>query len=212
MGARVFAPAWEARFLSVKDLMAELAPDRNPYADPWLFRRLTRMFDRRMLSLLASPAELRDAGPFGLDLNVGGVLSPEFLRFDGALPAALRGHTVLNLDPADILGDIPAYRFARAFARSRGYRILLRGLTPTLLPVLDLAALDLDFVELRWSPALGATDPKKLWAGTARWVLARADDQAAIRWGVSVGIGLFKGDAVQPGTGLTEPQGGSLRR
>ena len=204
MGARVFGAAWDARFLSIKELMAELAPDRNPYADPWLFRRLTRMLDRRMLALLAAPSELRDAGPFSLDLNVGGVLSPEFLRFDAALPSGLRGHTVLNLDPADILADIPAYRFARAFARSRGYRVLLRGLTPTLLPVLDLAALDLDFVELRWSPALGAIDPARLWAGTARWVLARADDDQAVRWGLGVGIGLFKGDAAQPGTGLAE--------
>ena len=54
-------------------------------ADPWLFRRLTRTFDRRMLALLASPEELRLAGPLGIDLNVASVLSPAFLRFDGGV-------------------------------------------------------------------------------------------------------------------------------
>ena len=53
--------------------------------DPWLFRRLTRTLDRRMLSLLASPGRIDVAyGPFALDLNVASLLSPEFLRFDAS--------------------------------------------------------------------------------------------------------------------------------
>ena len=190
--------AWETRFLSIHELTLELCPDRNPYAEPWLFRRLTRVLDRRMLSLLTKAAELRDAGAFSLNLNVGGVLSPEFLRFDAALPSRLRGHTVLDLHPADVMGDIATFRFACAFARARGHRILLRAVTPPLLGLLDLAALELDFVELRWSPTLVGLDPSALRAGTARWVLARADYEAAHRWGRSAGIGLFQGDAIHP--------------
>lgn len=199
MGASTFSPAWETRFLSIGELIAELAPGRNPYANIWLFRRLTRVLDRRMLALLSSPAELRGAGPFSLNLNVGGILSPEFLRFDAALPAALRGHAVLDLHPADVMADLPSYRFARAFARARGYRVLLRALSPTLIGMLDLPALDLDFVELRWEPGLAGLDPARLQAGTARWVLARVDEPEALRWGVKAGIGLFQGDSVQAG-------------
>ncbi len=202
--------AWETRFLSIPELTAELCPGRNAQADPWLFRRLTRVLDRRMLSLLSATAELRDAGPFALDLNVGGVLSPEFQRFDAALPARLRGHTILNLHPADIMADIPAFRFARAFARARGHRILLRGLTPPLLPLLDLAALELDYVELRWSATVAGMDPAALQAGTARWILARADTDAALRWGRAAGIGLMQGEAIQPGR-IDPPGRGAAR-
>jgi hypothetical protein len=205
-----FSIAWETRFLHVEELMATLCPGRNPYAEPWLFRRLTRMLDRRMLALLSSPPELRQAGPFSLNLNVGGVLSPEFLRFDAGLPANLRGHTVLDLHPADVMSDIPAFRFAAAFARARGHRIMLRGITPPLLALLDLPSLDLDFVELRWSPSLAGLDLAQLRAGAARWVLARAADDDAIRWGAGVGIGLFQGDVAQPGVataaGLARPR------
>ena len=202
VSATNFTPGWETRFLSIQELMTELCPGRNAYAEPWLFRRLTRMLDRRMLALLSAPAELREAGPFGLDLNVGGVLSPEFQRFDSTLPTRLRGQTVLNLHPADVMGDLPSFRFASAFARARGYLVLLRAITPPMLPMLDLAALELDFVELRWSPTLLGFDPSALRAGTARWLLARADERDAIRWGRAVGIGLFQGNAVRAGAGL----------
>lgn len=193
-----FTPAWDIRFLAIQELAADLCPNQNAFAEPWLFRRLTRVLDRRMLVLLAAPPELRDAGPFGLDLNVGGVLSPEFLRFDGALPARLRGHVVVNLQPADIMADLASFRFACAFARARGYRILLRAMVPALLPVLNLAALELDFVELRWSPQLQGLDPTTLRAGSARWLLARADSPEAVRWARAVGMGLFQGDMARP--------------
>lgn len=200
-----FVPAWETRFLHVGELMEALAPGRNAYADPWLFRRLTRMLDRRMLALLSMGTELRGAGPFSLDLNVSGVLSPEFLRFDAALPPSLRGHCIIDLHPTDVLGDLPAFQFARAFARAREYRVLLRGLTATLLPALDLAGLDVDYAELRWSPSLAGLDLRLLQAGTTRWVLARADDAAAVRWGEKAGIGLFSGDAARPAAGRGVP-------
>ncbi len=201
-GPDQFNIAWETRFLSIQELIVALCPDRNPYAEPWLFRRLTRTLDRRLLALLSAPAELRDAGPLGLDLNVGGMLSPEFLRFDAALPPRLRGKVVLNLHPADVMGDLPSFRFACAFARARGYRILLRGAAAPLLPLVDLAALDVDYVELRWSPTLLGFDPAELRAGAARWLLSRANDADAIRWGRTAGIALFAGDAVRAGAGL----------
>lgn len=194
-----FAIAWETRFLHIGELMDTLAPGRDAYADPWLFRRLTRVLDRRMLALLSLGTELSGAGPFSLNLNLSGVLSPEFLRFDAALPAPLRGQAIIDLHPTDVLADVPGFRFARAFTAARGYRILLRGLTATLLPALDLAALDVDFAELRWSPSLAGMDPALLQAGATRWVLARADDAAALRWGERAGIGLFSGDAARPG-------------
>ena len=188
--------AWEKRFLSISELTATLAPGRSAHADPWLFRRLTRVLDRRMLALLAAPHELRGAGPFSLNLNVASVLSPDFLRFDAAVPSALQGRVVLDLLPADVLADPAAFIFARSFARARGYRLLLRNVTATLLPLLRLQQMELDFVQLRWSPALVGIDPAALQAGTARWVLSQADEPAALQWGHDRGISLVQGRAV----------------
>lgn len=190
------APAWEKRTLSMAELAGTLAPGCDPQADPWLFRRLTRTLDLRMLSLLAAPGELRGAGPFSLNLNVGSILSPEFLRLDAALPPALRGQVVLDVHPSDMLADPAAFAFARGFARVRRYRVLLRGVTAALLPLLDLDRLAPDLVQLRWSAELGALS-RRPWP-PGRLLLARADEPEALRWGLAHGVRLFAGHAVQP--------------
>jgi hypothetical protein len=182
--------AWEERSLSIPELIATVAPDRDAKADVWLFRRLTRVLDRRMLSILSDPTELRSAGPFSITLNVASVLSSEFLRFDAALPPALRNRVVISLLPADVASDAGAFAFARNFARARSYRLCLRAVPAALLPVLDLPALELDFVQLIWSAELGQLrqmpDP-----GGARWIVGRPCDQSAVEWGSKAGIGLF---------------------
>ena len=186
--------AWEERSLSVSELIGDVAPGFDAQSDPWLFRRLTRILDRRMLSLLSDSPELRDAAPFSLTLNVASVLSSEFLRFDSVLPSALRNRVVISFLPADLAADANAFAFARNFARARSYRICLRAVTASLLPALDLAALELDFVQLVWSPAL--TCHRELPAtGGARWIMGRPCTAEAISRGMTAGIGLYAAPA-----------------
>jgi hypothetical protein len=190
-----FRLRWEKRTLSLAEIAAAVAPERSIEADPWLFRRLTRTFDSRMMAVLAAPQELQGAGPFSLDLNVASILSPAFLRFDVALPTALRGQVVLNLLPADVLADPAAFLFARDFARARCYRMLLRGLTGALLGAFPLRRIGLDLLELRWSPDLAGGDAGPL-PDAARVVLTRVNGADAIAWGRGQGIALFEGSAV----------------
>ncbi len=182
--------AWEERTLSIPELIETVAPGHEVKSDPWLFRRLTRLLDRRMLAILSNVEELREARPFGITLNVASVLSPEFLRFDSGLPIALRNRIVISLLPADIAADAGAYAFARNFARSRGYRICLRAVTAALLPVLNLGALELDLVQLVWSPAFASMSELPP-SGGARWIMGRPCTDQALKWGVAAGIGLF---------------------
>jgi hypothetical protein len=193
-----FRLRWEKRTLSVGEIAATLSPEREVRADPWLFRRLTRTFDRRMLALLAAPQELRDAGPFSLDLNIASILAPEFLRFDAALPAELRGQVVIDLLAADVMSDLPAFLFARDFAHGRGYRLLLRGLTAELLEVFPLPRIGLDLLQLPWSPELAHLDPVLKLQDAKHTVLSRADTEAALAWGDAQGITLYRGRAVVP--------------
>ncbi len=198
--AATFLPAWELRTLSVDELAGELlAPGHAVRADPWLFARLTRTLDRRLLSLLADPNELRDAGPFGLDLNVASILGPEFLRFDTGLPQGLRGQVTLGMLPGDILADLAAFLFARDFARTRGYRLLLRLGSPDLLEVLPLDRLGLDLLQLGWTRTLAALEPARIGAVAHRLLLTEADTAEAVGWGRKAGIRLFSGRAATSG-------------
>ena len=134
-----------------------------------------------MLALLAAPRELDNAGPFGLALNVASILSPEFLRFDAALPGALRGQVVIELLLADVMADPAAFLFARDFAQGRGYLLLLRGVTAGLLEAFPLRRIGLDMLGLRFTPELAGLDLDL--ADADHVVLSRADTGAALAWG-----------------------------
>ena len=75
-------------------------------------------------------------------------------------------------------------------------RLLLRDVTATSLPLLCLPPMELDFVQLRWSPDLMRVAPAMLQAGAAEWVLSQADDADAVQWGRNQGFALFQGRAV----------------
>ncbi len=191
------ALAWEKRTLSIAELADAVAPGRDLKADPWLFRRLTRTLDRRMLALLNSPGELVAAQPFSLDLNVASILGVEFLRFDAALHPALRGRLLIELTPADIIADPGAFAFARGFVRTRGYRLLLRVPDPALLPVLRINALEVDYLQLAWSDALAPLPCPA--PGPDRLVLTGANGPAAMRWARRNGIRLVSGSDAERG-------------
>ena len=203
------ALAWEKRRLDITELAACLSSRHDLRAEPWLFRRLTRTLDRRMLALLAAQGELAEAGPFSVQLNIASLLGPEFLRFDGNLPPHLRGRVSIDLAPEDVLADPAAFLFARDFARGRGYRLILSGLHAGLLPMLPLRRLGLDVVDLRWSEALPTLDLAALQAEPARIVLSGVEDDAALAWGRAQGIGWFAGRLVQqmlrPGRSAATP-------
>lgn len=193
-----FHLAWEAREIALHELCAELAPGRDALAEPWLYRRLARTLDRRLLALLAGGGELHAAPPFGLDLAVGSLLSADFLRFDAALPQTLRGRVMLGLEPADIFADLAAFLFARDFAHGRGYLLRLRLPTSELLATVPPIGLGLDLAEIVWSKAAMMLPTDLLDHAASRLVLTGADDRAAIAWGRANGVRLFEGRAVHP--------------
>ncbi len=196
LGPGATEAAWEKRTLSLTELGAALMPGCDLAGDQWLLRRLTRTLDRRVLALLASPGELAQAGPFAVELNVSSVLGPEFLRFDAALPASLRGRVTLVLAAADIAADAAAFGFARLFARARGYRLMLRDAAPALLSVLPPALLAMDYLAVPWSAGLPAQAATALdEAPSDTLMLECGADDAAVRWGRSIGIQLFSGAA-----------------
>lgn len=195
-----FRLAWEKRVFCLLELAETLAPDRDLKAEPWLFRRLTRTLDRRMMALLTAPDELRLAGPFGVVLNVASILSSDFLRFDAALPARLRGQVVIELRPADILADTAAFLFAREFAQARGYRLLLGGITADLAGVLPPDATGIDLLQLTWDPVLANSENVVRSILPGRLVLGGVDSAEGLAWARGQGIALHEGRLVRPAT------------
>jgi hypothetical protein len=141
-----------------------------------------------MLGLMTGPRELTGSRPFSLGISVSSILSAAFLAFDAALPAGLRGKIVLRLEEADVLADTISFSFARNYAFTRGYKLLMRAGCPALL---NHRAAALDYTEVSLSPEIQA-DPGLL-PDRARLVLAGVDDAAQMAWARAHGCVRIKG-------------------
>lgn len=189
-------------YVSIGDLQRALAPDRNLTDDRWIFQRLTRTLDRRVLSAWRNGQAGLPSQNVSLNLNVSTLLGPEFEAFDRNLDPGARGTIMIELNVVDIFGDIGAFVFARDFARERGYRVCIDGLTHLTATFVDRTRLDVDMIKIYWSPditeepagkqaeALAASVRQ---TGAARVVLCRCDDARAVRAGLDLGIALFQG-------------------
>jgi hypothetical protein len=191
-------PAWDERYFAVHALGDSLCPDYGLKVEPWLFRRLSRMLDRRMLAMLASPKDMHSLGTFAIGMNVPAILGADFQRFDDALPATQRGEVVLCLQPADMLSDPAAFLFARNFVHSRGYRLALVGASLDQLRVLDLAAAGFHYIHAPLTPDVMA-DARLLTSlrpPDTELVVTGLDRANDVRWAAMRGITLGRGRAL----------------
>lgn len=195
-------PVFTEVFVSIADLRAALIPHVELASNPWLFQHMTQTLDRRVLAMLTRRDDRTLSDGFSINLNVSTVLSEEFLRFDDSIAPGSHGTVVLELRPEDIFGDLKAFFFARDFARQRGYRICVDGLTWRTLPYIDAARLGVDMLKLQWDDNLPLILDSKAGARTAdalkkttqgRIILSRCDDERAIELGQSLGFSLFQG-------------------
>ena len=180
--------AWEHRRLDLDDLAASLSPGRDLAAEPWLYARLARTLDRRMLALLADPLEVRGASPFAIDLSPASILDAAFTKFDRALPRDLRGRVVLRLPPAE-LGLAPD-QLAPALraAQGRGYRTMVAAPDAVAAALFPRGRTGAELAEIPWP----ATTPP---APPDRVVLTGVSGRAALDWAAEHGIGYVTGPA-----------------
>ena len=212
---RVIVPVFEEIYTSIPDLERSLGPNVRLTSDRWLFQHLTKALDRRSLQMLTRKsvadtsvdhgiAQLRDkllsTGNFSINLNVSSALSPEFQAFDASISSMIRGTVVLEFHKIDVFADLGSYLYVRDFARKRGYRICLDGLSHLSLPFMDRADLGVDLMKIYWTNDMpdDRLHIRKLveHAGEHRMILCRCDTDQAIEYGRSIGISLFQGKQV----------------
>ena len=189
-------------YISIADLQSTVIPDVDLFSDQWLFQRLTQTLDRRMLSLMTRNDDATIASAFSLNLNVSTILSAEFLAFDKVVKSSSRGTVVVEMQKIDIFADLGAFFFARDFLRERGYKVCLDGINYLTFPFIDRERLGVDMIKVVWGqemmsdqPGRGAHLMRELIerTGRARVILSRIDNEAAVRFGHSLGITLFQG-------------------
>jgi len=198
-------PMYSEIYVSISDLREIFVPDVDIVSDPWLFQHLSETLDRRVLSLVNAGRDNTLAGGYSININVKTILSQAFLDFDDGIAGGQRGSIVLEIQLYDVFADVGAYLFARDFARERGYRICIDGVTAATLCLIDRARLSADLVKLVWSDevtaarAAGEAHPlvrAVARAGRKRMILSRIETPEAMRTGQDLGISMFQGHAI----------------
>jgi hypothetical protein len=192
-------PRLQELYVSVSDLGALMLPGHDFGAEPWLFRYMTRLLDRRLLAIL--PSVLGAAPrPSSINLNLATLFSPEFLRFDAEMRVGMRDCLTLELQLLDVLAHGADFAFGEKVAHQRGYRICLDGVDHHHLPLLLPRLLPVDFVKVQWhreiEQSTDAVAEFRAFVGATnarRVILTRCDSEAAIEFGRTVGIQLFQG-------------------
>jgi hypothetical protein len=189
-------------YFSMYYLAQTLLPGHNITADDFLFRYLTRALDHRMLTLMIRRDMLPMLKGAALNLNVRSVSSPEFMEFDKSTNVQDRGSLAIELPAIEVVNDPGEYLLARDFLKERGYKVIIDGVHPLNLPLVDRAWLGFDFVKLAYTPSLaGEVNGQRGAAlksavariGRERIVLCRLDDEAGLKAGAELGITLYQG-------------------
>ena len=142
-------------------------------------------------------------GEISVNLNVSTLLSPEFMQFDDAVIASMRGSIVIELQKIDIFSDLNAFFFARDFAKDRGYRICIDGLSYDTIDFINREKLGADMVKMIWTDNLEKDHGAKKCAeivkrmGTSRIIFCRCDNESAIDFGQKIGVSMFQGRHIE---------------
>jgi len=189
-------------------------------SDPFLFRHIAAQLDRRMLDFVADQqglAAARGAPPLHLNLTLGAILSPSFAAFAAACRAA--GATAgVEVSLIEASADSRAFAAARTAVMRAGMALALDGVSHLAMLLAAPWLLETDLLKLDWSPRLEDlpdSDRRDMAAaiqatGAHRIVLQRAGSEAAIQWGLALGIRRFQGRHIDAMLGASRIVGCAL--
>lgn len=195
--ANQFKVMFQEFFVAVKDLSAQYDRSIDLTADKWLFLYLTQALDKKTIASFQA-AEIKNwPERISLNLHLSSVFTSEFDYLAGSLFS--KQQIIAEVQMMDIFNRLESYFEAKEKLHSQGNQILIDGLIPETLSLIDINRLQPDLIKLFWNPMMEFdTDNQELrdiiaQFGSERIILAKCTDDKALRWGISYGIRTFQG-------------------
>ncbi|KAF0114765.1 MAG: hypothetical protein FD149_1771 [Rhodospirillaceae bacterium] len=192
--------AFQEFYISIADLQKVVAPKLDFATNRWLFQYLTTVLDRAVLRALTKMKLLVMPSAISLNLNVTSCRHPSFNAF---LETLAEGQdVVVEMELVDAFAHLNDFLTIQAALHERGYKLLLDRLTPITFQLIDPTLFDAYYMKINWSPDLtDAVVPKDgetpqafiARIGAEKFILARCDSEAAVKWGIAIGIRWFQG-------------------
>lgn len=195
---------FEEVFVSVDDVRDSLLPGVNINTNPWLKLALTETLNKRVLEVISRHEDGDLAGNFSVNINVSSILSDEFIQFDDSINGSMRSTIVLELQLEDIFSDMNSYILAKTFAKARGYKVCIDGITVDKLKYINREKLDCDIMKIDWHDSLIDMFSKDKHfmdynnkAERAKIIFCNIENAEAVDAGNNLGINMYQGRYIQ---------------
>jgi len=192
-------PIFREVYVSMEHLRRQIAPNVDMRGSRALFHHLTRILDHKVLRALMGGYISSNFGPFSINLTCQTVLSHTFREFDDRIEqVAKKNQIVIELQRYDIFWNYSLFLKAVELLKSKGYRILIDGLTPGILDLFASADIGADFIKLfifqdeadNWRQSKLA---KQISQSASLVILSRCGTEVEARLGTDNGIRMIQG-------------------
>ena len=195
---------FEEVFVSVDDVRDSLLPRVNINTNPWLKLALSETLNKRVLEVISRHEDGDLTGNFSVNINVSSILSDEFIQFDDSINGSMRSTIILELQLEDIFSDMNSYVLAKTFAKARGYKVCIDGITVDKLKYINREKLDCDLMKIQWNNSLINIFSKDEHfmdynnkSERAKIIFYNIEDAESVEAGNSLGVNLYQGRYVQ---------------
>ncbi len=199
MGGGKFEVVFDEFFVAVKDLSGQFDKRVDLTANKWLFLYLTQTLDKKTMASFAYSEIKNKTDKVSINLNLSTVFSPEFEEFAKIIQQNNQ-EIIVEVQAMDILSKPVTYFDAKEFLHRMGGKILLDAVSIEMLRALNVTALQPDYIKIFWHPLMEefVTDADKIkeiiaTLGTEKFILAKVQDEKAVRWGLNNSIKMFQG-------------------
>ena len=189
-------PVMKEYFISVEMIRQHILTNVDFRGAGLVFQHLTRSLDQMLIDCFDEVNP--DRAKASLNLNVETVFTHSFQNLLDKGEKALSS-LVLEFRAENILQNFDQFQTAAELIASRGGTVAVDAIIPESLGILDLPRLGAKLAKIFWRPGTENSLPqmKEIIHGMQQrgtvMVLARVDDEAAIKVGHSCGITMFQG-------------------
>lgn len=197
-GAGKFEVAFQEFFVAVKDLSLQFDKNIDLVANKWLFSYLTQTLDKKTISAFQSADIKNWPQQISLNLNLSSVFSREFVDFAKNFLNGDR-KVIVEIQMMDVFNNVAQYFDALELLHRGGHKLLIDAASPQSLSMLNISRLEPDLVKVFWEPLLEFDTNNEQFKsiidsfGRQNVILAKCDNEKAMRWGFSYGITNFQG-------------------
>jgi len=200
---RATATGWEIAsaeyFVSVEEMRRERFPRLEIRTPERLFMELCSELDYRLLNQFAEQPASLASGTINLNIAIESVLGSSFSKFVHTLTPEHRRQMTFEINRGDMLLNFEATLSAISLLKQEGFKVALDALHPGMLPYLNCALFEADFLKIRLGKdMLQQIDSVVVMQALEklpkeRIIFYRCDHEAALAIGKKLGISLFQG-------------------